>query len=198
MTLCAYTPEYHRRPRTQSWLSLSADTIIVACTKQLGVYRNPHPPFYRSYRNLKFKEEDERPLSEAKAPCYLLRHWTTSFCGWRIFVTIVRAVGLCIRDFPLRNRQIIPEVKKLEEKFAKDASLPDGMDPRALEMRAMLEEPIGQKYIGEFAKEAMTQARRGCLLFAGIVHCTVAPVAAPWISGRQHSIYTLHNAVGCQ
>lgn len=105
-----------------------------------------------------------------------------------------RVVGLCIRHFPLRNRQIIPEVKKLEEKFAKDASLPDGMKPRALEMRAMLEEPIGQKYIGEFAKEAMTQARRGCMhLVSEVVLSSVTPIGAPWIRGRQDYICALHN-----
>lgn len=53
----------------------------------------------------------------------------------------------------------------LRENFAKDPSLPDGpLDSRKLEMRAMLDEPIGQKYIGQFAKKAMTQARYGCLL----------------------------------
>lgn len=46
----------------------------------------------------------------------------------------------------------------MKKDFANDASLPDGpLDPRRLEMRAMLDEPIGQKYIGLFAKEAMTQ-----------------------------------------
>lgn len=56
------------------------------------------------------------------------------------------------------NDQIIPELTTLEKEFAKDAGTQDGkMDPRKLEMRAMLEEPIGQKYIGDFAKAAMTQ-----------------------------------------
>lgn len=50
----------------------------------------------------------------------------------------------------------------LQDEFAKDASLPDGpMDPRRLEMRAVLEEPIGQKYVGQFAKKAMTQVGVG-------------------------------------
>lgn len=50
----------------------------------------------------------------------------------------------------------------LQKEFAQDASLPDGStDPRRLEMRAVLEEPIGQKYVGQFAKKAMTQVRAG-------------------------------------
>lgn len=61
--------------------------------------------------------------------------------------------------------KVLPKIDKLRKDFEKDASLPDGpLDPRTLkcvEMRAMLEDPIGQKYIGQFAKEAMTQAG-GC------------------------------------
>lgn len=54
----------------------------------------------------------------------------------------------------------------LQKDFAKDTSLPDGpLDMKWLEMRAMLEEPIGQKYIGQFAKQAMTQAS-GCRTIA--------------------------------
>lgn len=60
------------------------------------------------------------------------------------------------------HHKILPKIDKLQKDFEKDASLPDGpLDPRTLkcvEMRAMLEDPIGQKYIGQFAKEAMTQA----------------------------------------
>ena len=56
----------------------------------------------------------------------------------------------------------------LHKDFVKDGSLPDGpLDPRAIkcvEMRAILDDPIGQKYIGQFAKEAMTQASE-CGLF---------------------------------
>ena len=57
----------------------------------------------------------------------------------------------------------------LHNEFSKDSSLTDGaMDPRRLEMRAVLEEPIGQKYVGQFAKKAMTQVRVG----AGKPRCT--------------------------
>lgn len=37
-----------------------------------------------------------------------------------------------------------------------DKYLTEG-DPQKLEMRAMLADPIGQKYIGQFAKNVMTQ-----------------------------------------
>ncbi|CAM9270961.1 unnamed protein product, partial [Scytosiphon promiscuus] len=52
--------------------------------------------------------------------------------------------------------KIHPGIESLKKDFGKDASLTDG-DPRKLEMRAMLEDPIGQKYIGQFAKKVMTQ-----------------------------------------
>lgn len=60
----------------------------------------------------------------------------------------------------------------MQKDFAKDSSLPDGpLDPKKLEMRAMLEEPIGQKYIGQFAKEAMTQASGHCRQFTDSGRC---------------------------
>lgn len=56
--------------------------------------------------------------------------------------------------------QILPGLESLKKDLGNDTSLTDG-DPRKLEMRAMLEDPIGQKYIGQFAKKVMTQVRGG-------------------------------------
>lgn len=39
-----------------------------------------------------------------------------------------------------------------------DKHLTEG-NPQKMEMRAMLEDPIGQKYIGQFAKKVMTQVK---------------------------------------
>ncbi|CAB1096140.1 unnamed protein product [Ectocarpus sp. CCAP 1310/34] len=44
----------------------------------------------------------------------------------------------------------------MKKELSDDKSLTGG-DPRKLEMRAILEDPIGQKYIGQFAKKVMTQ-----------------------------------------
>eukprot|EP00903_Cladosiphon_okamuranus_P006169 g6066.t4 len=52
--------------------------------------------------------------------------------------------------------KILPGLERLKKDLGSDTTLTDG-DPRKLEMRAMLEDPIGQKYIGQFAKKAMTQ-----------------------------------------
>ncbi|CAM9198692.1 unnamed protein product, partial [Hapterophycus canaliculatus] len=52
--------------------------------------------------------------------------------------------------------QILPGIETLKRDLGRDANLTDG-DPRKLEMRAMLEDPIGQKFIGQFAKKVMTQ-----------------------------------------
>lgn len=54
--------------------------------------------------------------------------------------------------------QILPGLETLKKDLGNDTSLTDG-DPRKLEMRAVLEDPIGQKYIGQFAKKVMTQVR---------------------------------------
>lgn len=61
-------------------------------------------------------------------------------------------------SFVFSGVQILPGIESFKKDFGKDASLTDG-DPRKLEMRAMLEDPIGQKYIGQFAKKVMTQVR---------------------------------------
>lgn len=52
--------------------------------------------------------------------------------------------------------QIVPGLASLKKDLGKDVILTDG-DPRKLEMRALLDDPIGQKYIGQFAKSVMTQ-----------------------------------------
>ncbi|CAM9358055.1 unnamed protein product, partial [Pylaiella littoralis] len=51
---------------------------------------------------------------------------------------------------------ILPRTDTLNGNLSNDKHLTEG-DPRKAEMRAMLEDPIGQKYIGEFAKKVMTQ-----------------------------------------
>ncbi|CAM9589182.1 unnamed protein product [Ectocarpus sp. 12 AP-2014] len=52
--------------------------------------------------------------------------------------------------------KIVPGIDGMKKELSDDKSLTGG-DPRKLEMRAILEDPIGQKYIGQFAKKAMTQ-----------------------------------------
>jgi hypothetical protein len=54
--------------------------------------------------------------------------------------------------------QLIPAPMQLAQKFVEEGSLPSGGDanPDHVELRTVLEDPVGQKYIGVFAKAIHT------------------------------------------
>jgi hypothetical protein len=68
-------------------------------------------------------------------------HFSHVVCG---------AVLLCL--------QLIPAPMQLAQKFVEEGSLPSGGDanPDHVELRTVLEDPVGQKYIGVFAKAIHT------------------------------------------
>ncbi|CAM9745343.1 unnamed protein product, partial [Phaeothamnion confervicola] len=53
--------------------------------------------------------------------------------------------------------KIIPDVNELQSKYIVDGTLPDESNPQMIELRTLLDDPIGQKYIGQFAKANMTR-----------------------------------------
>jgi hypothetical protein len=91
-----------------------------------------------------------KQTTQWKVPPSPMLHYCTKTTNKTTTPLLCGLVLLCL--------QLIPAPMQLAQKFVEEGSLPSGGDanPDHVELRTVLEDPVGQKYIGVFAKAIHT------------------------------------------